>query len=227
MFQNKLETRIVSDGKIITVTVRRTLPGERARLRAYVDAPSPQDRGIMKQPPYSQVGDDSENDKLWKKYNKAELAIEAEAFTAEVQEFILKALRELGASWISNLIDFSKKQWNRKAGCSCGCSPGWLLRDSHGRRISFSKYEPHYSVAIELKDASLIEKLAEQLEYQVRLVTESINSRDDAIKAKEQELDKRRNKELVEFISKLNTSHEALLNREKKLAAELEQLKAL
>ncbi len=69
--------------------------------------------GITEQPAMSVKGSNLELDKAWKKYNKAEIAIE--------KAIIDKAVEE-------GLIDFelaSALKWSKKAGCSCGCSPGW------------------------------------------------------------------------------------------------------
>lgn len=77
--------------------------------------------GIKERPEPSIKGEDPENDKAWKMYNRAEVAI---------QKKIIERAAE------ASLIDkdvIGKLKWSRKAGCGCGCSPGWKLSD-HGRR---------------------------------------------------------------------------------------------
>jgi hypothetical protein len=73
--------------------------------------------GITERPDYSVKGDDPAIDKLWRKYNKAEL---------EIQKVIIDRAVEKG------LLDENiakKLKWSRKAGCGCGCSPGWKAKD--------------------------------------------------------------------------------------------------
>lgn len=66
-------------------------------------------------PSYSKKGDDPENDKLWKKYNKAEIALMREALQMAVDkglapEFLLKS------------------KYSRYCGCTCPCSPGFVFQ---------------------------------------------------------------------------------------------------
>jgi hypothetical protein len=73
--------------------------------------------GITERPEYSVKGDDKAIDKLWRKYNKAEL---------EIQRVIINQAVEAGL-----IKDNIAKQlkWSRTAMCSCGCSPGWKAKD--------------------------------------------------------------------------------------------------
>lgn len=42
--------------------------------------------------------------------------------------YVEKALKAEG-------IEFEKVSWNRKAGCSCGCSPGFVIKGPGGRNV--------------------------------------------------------------------------------------------
>jgi len=89
----------------------------------YVDAPRPEVLGGLEQPPVSTVGDDPENDKRWRAYNRQTVAIKR-----TFAEAVLPAACEaLGVPHPGSL------SFNRKAGCSCGCSPGF-----QGGRMGFN-----------------------------------------------------------------------------------------
>lgn len=55
-----------------------------------------------------------EEDAAWKAYNKREID--------RMKMFIPFALAEAG------LDPFTKVSWSRNAGCSCGCSPGFIVQ---------------------------------------------------------------------------------------------------
>lgn len=66
----------------------------------------------MERPPYgSSRGDGSAEDKLWRKYNK----LERDLMRAKAEA----VLGELGIT--------AKLTFSRTAGCSCPCSPGFVL----------------------------------------------------------------------------------------------------
>lgn len=65
----------------------------------------------MERPKYSIKGEDPENDLAWKVYNRLELKL--------MREKIAEAFTAAG---IEGKLSFS-----RKAGCSCGCSAGFIL----------------------------------------------------------------------------------------------------
>lgn len=77
--------------------------------------------GFTKRPDYSLKGDNKELDKEWRRYNKAELLLQ--------RRIIAKAVAD---GMIPEQI-IQEAKWSRKAGCSCGCSPGWIIRD-YGRK---------------------------------------------------------------------------------------------
>jgi len=71
-------------------------------------------------PPYTMVGEDPENDKAWKAYNRAEVRT-------------MKAgLLEANAAFNFLPADGWELTFSRKAGCSCGCSPAFILKTSTG-----------------------------------------------------------------------------------------------
>ena len=77
--------------------------------------------GITERPDYSIKGNDPHNDKLWRKYNKAELEIQRVIINQAVEAGLIKK-------------DIAEKlKWSRTAGCGCGCSPGWKAKD-YGRQ---------------------------------------------------------------------------------------------
>jgi len=67
----------------------------------------------MKEPEYSVKGENPELDKAWRKYNKAE---------QEIQRAIIQEALTLHPELFDNPEGL---KWSRKAGCACGCSPGW------------------------------------------------------------------------------------------------------
>lgn len=81
--------------------------------RAYVGGTTPG----YDAPRYSTIGDDPENDKAWRKYNRDEV----------------KAMRALLAELEDELVDMfalvaaPKYSFSRRAGCSCPCSPGFVM----------------------------------------------------------------------------------------------------
>lgn len=64
---------------------------------------------------YSSKGEYPELDKAWRKFNKAE--------AAQMKEILEAALPLLG-------LQETKFKFSTKAGCACGCSPGFVALDS-------------------------------------------------------------------------------------------------
>lgn len=76
--------------------------------------------GWTEHPPYgSTKGEDPQVDKLWKRYNRAELALQKQALGLAAQQ-----------GWLT-VEEVAEAKWSRKAGCSCGCSPGWIFRNAY------------------------------------------------------------------------------------------------
>ena len=97
---------------------REHYPSKQKHTIIYVRSPfNPEDFGLGSEPEYSRKGDNPELDKAWRKYNKAELGIQKELIMHAVSHGMIEEslAKEL--------------KWSRKAGCSCGCSPGWKSRD--------------------------------------------------------------------------------------------------
>lgn len=117
-------TTIQFNEEICTLTTSRTVEPYGSRQKhtiLYISNPfSPEDlkgSGWNKQPEYSHKGEDLELDKEWRKYNKAELKIQKRIIDQAVQDGLLD--KDLA----------QELKWSRKAGCACGCSPGWKSRD--------------------------------------------------------------------------------------------------
>lgn len=85
-----------------------------AKIRVFV---SGEDEPSWEHPPYGYKGDDVDDDRCWRRYNKEERRLQREVITEA-----LAADDELAIK----LGDPSKLRWSRKAGCACGCSPGWI-----------------------------------------------------------------------------------------------------
>ena len=110
--------------------------------------------GITQRPEYSNKGEDKANDKLWRKYNKAEL---------EIQKVIINQAVENG------LLDENiakELKWSRTAGCQCGCSPSWISKDYRRQTIWLTVTSPS-------KEA---EKKQRQLEYASKKEAETLSS---------------------------------------------------
>ena len=119
MTDNRAE--LVVDGHRITVIFDTTYRFRKTRI--HVSGTSPD----YDHPPYSMKGDDPENDKAWRKYNRDEIV----------------AMRELLddiSGWLQSISNGDLKyRFSRKAGCSCGCSPGFIADRAlffNGRAIS-------------------------------------------------------------------------------------------
>lgn len=85
---------------------------------------------ITSQPDYSSKGENEDLDEQWRKYNKAEVAMQKEAILLAMTYGLIDAE-------IAHQAKFSKKYY-----CSCGCSKGWVLKDCKGRFISIEITSP-------------------------------------------------------------------------------------
>lgn len=77
---------------------------------------SGQPKPDMPCPPPSLKGDDPDNDRAWRAYNRAEV----------------KNMR----TFLSAVVD-GTWNFNRRAGCSCPCSPGFTTTDTRFRNQAF------------------------------------------------------------------------------------------
>ena len=96
--------------------------------------------GFTCRPEYSRKGDDPINDKLWRKYNKMEVALQ--------KKLIQKAI-ELEMIPENVLEDLT---FSRKAGCFCGCSPGWKSKDYRRRDVWITLTSPTKEQARQERD---------------------------------------------------------------------------
>ena len=97
-------------------------------------------------PEYTTRGEDPANDKAWDAYNRAEVkAMKAELETA-ADELISRYTPDQSFSAISVALTEGLK-FSRKAGCSCGCSAGFVspkhvsFRGNGIKQISISRNE--------------------------------------------------------------------------------------
>lgn len=106
----------ILNGKQVKVTVKVQCRrwDDRARHnrgKAYITVPMPEELGqTAGHPEYGRQGVDPVADAAWKVYNKLEIKNMKEIFQAAIS---------------------AKGHFSRKAGCSCGCSPGFLLDENH------------------------------------------------------------------------------------------------
>ena len=87
----------------------------RLKTRVYVTRPDISILTGISAPDYSIQGEDPLSDILWKKFNEMEISLEA---------YILE-----------NILPDRVLKFSRKAGCSCGCSPGWIDQNEYGRTV--------------------------------------------------------------------------------------------
>jgi hypothetical protein len=129
---NKTKTQITTDifGETSTLKFSETKhfypDKQKHTIVSLFGTPNPEDlnfHGFTSMPEPSIKGEDPANDKLWRKYNKAEKILQMEL----MKEVVRKGLME---EEILQDLTFS-----RKAGCSCGCSPGWVKRDYKRRSL--------------------------------------------------------------------------------------------
>lgn len=74
----------------------------------------------MERPPYSIKGQNAENDELWKKYNRLEIKAQRDVISVALDDIAL-AVR---------IPEDFKFTFSRNAGCSCPCSPGFIVNST-------------------------------------------------------------------------------------------------
>lgn len=121
-------TTIQFNDEVCTLSSTRRPEGHKSKQKhTMVSISNPFDpedlnwNGITERPDYSIKGEDATSDRLWRKYNKAELELERIIINRAVEEGLLD----------ENLA--KELKWSRKAGCNCGCSPSWVAKD-YGRQ---------------------------------------------------------------------------------------------
>jgi hypothetical protein len=133
----KNNTTIEFNEETCTLSYRRTpeyYPSKQKHTQVHISNPfDPEDfkdSGFTQQPEYSHKGEDKALDKEWRKYNKYELSIQKKIIDQAVSNGMLdeSLAKEL--------------KWSRKAGCSCGCSPGWTSRDYRRQTIWLTVTSP-------------------------------------------------------------------------------------
>lgn len=116
---------------------------------------SPEDKmvdGFTVQPPYSRKGDDAGVDKLWRKYNKAEVRMQKEVIQLAAHAGFIP----------SELVPGLK--FSRKYLCSCGCSPGWVSKDYGSKKYWISIVSPSKKTARdEIREQALSSQEAKTL----------------------------------------------------------------
>ena len=130
---------VFSDGEInekmfwvnVGAIEKNTINGNRVRKpRVSGNTPSPVDLGwISNQPAWD---DNAE----WKVFRKAE---------KQIQKFFLAMAIETLVGDMGQHVKIDK--WSQKAFCACGCSPGWILKDTDVTTIGFWQT---FSVDVEL-----------------------------------------------------------------------------
>src|ERR1044072_6335835 len=91
----------------------------------------------MERPPYTIKGEDPENDELWRQYNRAELKI--------MRRHVQAAILEL------NFQDDVTFHFSKFAGCSCPCSPGFIIKNYSNREVPGTDGERITFISITVK----------------------------------------------------------------------------
>ena len=110
-------------GRKYRITIVQRQMGQRsseyyAATRVYVSTPDV----LGEHPPYGQRGANADDDKAWDAYNRDEV---------RVMKALCRAYLPLLTALTVGRVD--KIGFSRKAGCSCPCSPGLILRDAYLR----------------------------------------------------------------------------------------------
>lgn len=113
---------------MIEITSRNKDRGKFNRIRVFVSGEAKPDMPV---PPYGSTrGDGSAEDKAWKAYNRAEVANQRDLI-----EEALAQNPELATK-------LGKLSFSRKAGCGCGCSPGFIAEGQGSQDIWITRTAP-------------------------------------------------------------------------------------
>lgn len=122
---------------------------------------------------------DTKGSKIWKEYNRAEVDINRTVFR-KLETHILSALRECVESRsltreiknedFENAITKNKLVYNRRFGCSCGCSPAFQLKDDKYKLVDMGIPSDglEYTVSVNLLTDEQLEERAHNIEERKR-----------------------------------------------------------
>lgn len=116
--------------KITLVPCRYTDPRNtwNSKTRVYAPYTAPD----MEEPAFSIKGQDEELDAAWRKYNRAEVKLMREVLAKaadEIGDVLMNEDNELFYTALQAIK--GKLSWSRTAGCSCGCSMGFIAARQH------------------------------------------------------------------------------------------------
>jgi len=92
-------------------------------VRVYAPSVEPE----MEMPPFGRKGENADNDKAWRDYNREELRLMREELELALKEAKAEAAVRDEGVWAPVIEALEMKlRFSRKAGCSCPCSPGFI-----------------------------------------------------------------------------------------------------
>ena len=146
--------KFVDGDRMVNVTVRR-IDDDRKRShgRAHVsnwsdklsgsDVLTPFAKALGLDNPYTRRGDHPAMDKAWDAFN----SIIIDSKTADLKIVLSKVAEQLP------MYKDAQLQFSRKAGCPCGCSPGFILKGVPG----------HYTIWVDLERGELAQSAVDPL----------------------------------------------------------------
>lgn len=144
----------VHEGRTFEVSVNRRDYRERGTNgKAFVwdelaAVPMPTEEQFNVPTVYTQRGENKELDRAWDRHNKSVV----QAKTSLLRAALIAALGEPAA-----LVTMSTARFSRKAGCSCGCSPGFILPELNRKDIYVSAVKqaelPALQAPVEVDDS--------------------------------------------------------------------------
>lgn len=121
----------------------------------YVDLPwYPEEVGLVdRRPPYTIRGKDPAIDREWQRYNKKEIELQFHALV-----LASKLLQTEGITIPLSRTGHKNLYWSRTAGCSCGCSPGWIYRNYLPKNVWVKIISPKKQAQIAMENADRLSK---------------------------------------------------------------------